>query len=158
VQFSTSIEYAIHGLVYLAGTGTAGAVMVSEIAEATRIPQSYLRKVLQLLARGGLVASHRGVRGGFSLARDARSITLQHVVEAIDGGLPSYSCVKEKRRCMDIPCPVSAAFETARRKMGEALSKTTIGGLAGSVSKRPDDWLAVTAGHESQGVRYARKG
>lgn len=158
MQFSTSIEYAIHGLVYLAGTGGAGPAMVSEIAEATQIPQSYLRKVLQLLSRGGLVASHRGARGGFSLARDARSITLQHVVEAIDGGLPSYSCVKEKRRCIAIPCPVSAAFEAARRKMGEALSKTTIGSLAGSVSKRPDDWLAVSARSERTRRRYARKG
>jgi len=145
MQFSTSIEYAIHGLVYLAGTRSAAPAMVSEIAEATRIPQSYLRKVLQLLSRAGLVASHRGVKGGFSLARDARTITLQDVVEAVDGALPSYACVKEKRRCMDIPCPVSAAFEAARRKMGEALSKTSIGSLAGSVSRRPDDWLSVTA-------------
>lgn len=145
MQFSTSIEYAIHGLVYLAREGEAGPAMVSDIADATHIPQSYLRKVLQLLARGGLVASHRGARGGFSLARDPGGITLQHVVEAMDGGLPSYSCVKEKRRCMDTPCPVSAAFEAARRKMGEVLSRTTIGSLASSVSKRSDDWLAVTA-------------
>lgn len=144
MQFSTSIEYAIHGLVYLTRSSDKGPVLVGDIAKATRVPESYLRKVMQLLARAGLVASHRGARGGFSLARDAAEISLRDIVEAVDGSLPSYSCVKEKRRCIEVPCPVSAAFEAARRKMGEALSKTTIGDLARSVSRRSDDWLAVT--------------
>ena len=145
MQFSTSIEYAIHGLVYLASSGQSGSVLVGDIARVTRVSESYMRKVLQLLSRAGLVASHRGAKGGFTLARDAGGITLRDVVEAIDGSLPSYSCMKEKKRCMDVPCPVSAAFEAARRKMAEALSKTTIGDLARSVSKRSDDWLAVTS-------------
>lgn len=144
MQFSTSIEYAIHGLVFLTRSSDRGPVLVGDIARATRVPESYLRKVMQLLARAGLVASHRGARGGFSLARDAAEISLRDIVEAIDGSLPSYSCMKEKKRCSDVPCPVSAAFEAARRKMGEALSKTTIGDLARSVSRRSDDWLAVT--------------
>ncbi len=144
MQFSTSIEYAIHGLVYLTRSSDKGPVLVGDIAKATRVPESYLRKVMQLLARAGLVASHRGARGGFSLARDAADISLRDIVEAVDGSLPSYSCVKEKRRCTEVPCPVSAAFEAARRKMGEALSKMTIGDLARSVSRRSDDWLAVT--------------
>jgi Rrf2 family protein len=161
VQFSTSIEYAVHSLIYMAGGrpsnggsvsrngrpaagGQTGPFLVGDIARAIRAPESYLRKVLQLLARGGLLASHRGVRGGFSLARDARAISLRDVVEAVDGSLPTWCCVKKRKRCSETPCPVSGAFEQARLRMAESLEQTTIGSLARSVARRADGWLAVT--------------
>jgi Rrf2 family transcriptional regulator, iron-sulfur cluster assembly transcription factor len=115
VQFSLSIEYAIHGLVYLASAGSDAATMVGDIAKATSVPESYLRKVFQLLAKAGLVASHRGVKGGFSLARVPAEITLKDVVEAIDGSLPAYTCLKTARGCsLDEACPVSGAFASKR--------------------------------------------
>jgi Rrf2 family protein len=151
MQFGTSIEYAIHGLIYMAGNGPPlgeGAVpttlLVGDIAKATKVPESYLRKVMQLLARAGLVISHRGVKGGFSLALDAREITLADVVEAVDGSLPTWCCVKEQKRCGDNPCPVSVAFEEARQKMAESLAGTTIAHLASQIAQRADGWLAVT--------------
>ena len=161
MQFSTSIEYAVHSLIYmaagrpstsgrasrsrrLAAGGQPGPFLVGDIARAIGAPESYLRKVLQQLARGGLLGSHRGVRGGFSLAREARLISLRDVVEAVDGSLPSWCCVKEKRRCAEAPCPVSSAFEQARLRMAESLEQTTIGSLARSVARRADGWLAVT--------------
>ncbi|HVP17867.1 MAG TPA: Rrf2 family transcriptional regulator [Spirochaetia bacterium] len=143
VQFTTSIEYAVHTLIYIADRGS-GAVLVGDIARAIKAPESYLRKVLQQLARAGLLSSHRGVKGGFSLGRDAREISLRDVVEAVDGSLPTWCCVKEKQRCSEAPCPVSAAFEDARQKMAESLGQTTIGNLARRVAKRADGWLAVT--------------
>ncbi len=143
MQFSTSIEYAVHGLIFMADR-PPGAVLVGDIARAIKAPESYLRKVLQQLARRGLLVSHRGVRGGFSLARDAQRISLRDVVEAVDGSLPLWCCVKEKQRCSETPCPVSAAFETARRKMAESLERATIASLARSVARRADGWLAVT--------------
>ena len=145
MQFSASIEYAIHGMVYLAVTKPAGAVLVRDVARAIRVPESYLRKVFQLLARAGLVASHRGAKGGFSLARNPGELTLRHVVEAIDGTLPSYSCQKTTRGCSIVPrCPVSEAFETARQKMAEVLEATSIKDLARGIAERSAGWLKVT--------------
>lgn len=145
VQFSLSIEYAIHGLVYLASAGTDAATLLGDIAKATRVPESYLRKVFQLLARAGLVASHRGVKGGFSLARAPSQITLKDVVEAIDGSLPAYTCAKTARGCsLDEACPVSSAFAAARKKMAEVLDATSIRDLARGISKRSASWLKVT--------------
>lgn len=144
MQFSTSIEYAVHGLIFMAKRPPE-TVLVAEIAAAIKVPESYLRKVLQLLARAGLVASHRGVNGGFSLARDAHAITLRDVVEAVDGSLPTWCCVKEKKRCGETPCPVSSAFEVARGKMAESLAQTSIGDLAPRVAKLADGWIAVTS-------------
>jgi Rrf2 family protein len=145
VQFSLSIEYAIHGLVYLASAGSDTATLVGDIAKATRVPESYLRKVFQLLARAGLVSSHRGVKGGFSLARVPAEITLKDVVEAIDGSLPAYTCAKAARGCsLDEACPVSSAFAAAREKMAEVLDATSIRDLARGISKRSASWLKVT--------------
>jgi len=155
VIFSTSIEYAVHSLIYLAGggqraegeRGLAGGpapILVGGIARAIGVPESYLRKVMQHLARAGLVASHRGVRGGFSLARQASRITLRDVVAAIDGRLPTWCCVKEKKSCTDVRCPVSAAFEQARQKMGESLAGITIAQLSARIARRADKWLTVT--------------
>ena len=145
MRFSASIEYAIHGMVYLAVMKPAGAVLVRDIAKAIRVPESYLRKVFQLLVRAGLVASHRGAKGGFSLARDPGELTLRHVVEAIDGALPFYSCQKTTRGCSVIPiCPVSEAFDAARQKMAEVLEATSIKVLAQGIAQRSASWLTVT--------------
>jgi Rrf2 family protein len=145
MQFSMSIEYAIHGLVYLAASGSASATLVGEIAGAIRVSESYLRKVFQLLARSGIVVSHRGAKGGFSLARDPGAITLKDVVEAIDGSLPVYTCLKETRKCPETQaCAVSVAFAAARRNMAKVLEATSIRDLARDVSKRSAEWLKVT--------------
>lgn len=145
MQFSMSIEYAIHGLVYLAASGSASATLISEIACAIRVPESYLRKVFQLLARSGIVASHRGAKGGFSRARDPSGITLKDVVEAIDGTLPVYTCLKATRKCPETKaCAVSAAFNAARRNMAKVLEATSIRNLARGISKRSAEWLKVT--------------
>jgi Rrf2 family transcriptional regulator, iron-sulfur cluster assembly transcription factor len=144
MQFSTSIEYAIHGLVYLAARRAAGPTLIGEIAQATRVPESYLRKVFQLLVRGGLVGSQRGARGGFTLAREPGRITLKHVVEAVDGSLPVYACMRTRRKCEALdPCPVSQAFEEARARMAEVLDATTLEDLARRISRRSVSWLKV---------------
>jgi Rrf2 family protein len=145
MQFSSSIEYAIHGLVFLAVNGSDSATLAGDVAKAIKVPESYLRKVFQSLVRGGLVSSQRGVKGGFTLAREPARITLRDVVEAIDGSLPLYSCMKVKRGCTALEaCPVSAAFEEARKKMAEVLEATTLASLTQGVSTRSPGWLKVT--------------
>jgi len=145
VRFSTTIEYAIHGLVYLAVRDSGSTVLAGDIAKAICVPESYLRKVFQLLSRAGLVTSHRGAKGGFSLARDAGEVSLKDVVEAIDGTLPVYACMKATRKCTvtDL-CPVSEAFEAARGKMAEVLEASSIKDLARGIARRSASWIKVT--------------
>jgi Rrf2 family transcriptional regulator, iron-sulfur cluster assembly transcription factor len=146
MQFSLSVEYAIHGMVFLATSARDGAVLVGDVARATAVPESYLRKVFQLLAKARLVASQRGARGGFTLARPASEITLADVVEAIDGSLPFYACARATRGCsLGEECPVSAAFGEARKKMAEVLGATTIAGLSKKITRRRAAWLKVGA-------------
>ncbi len=82
-MFSSTAEYALRAVVYLA-TQREGLSSSHAIAEATKVPQGYLSKVLKDLADAGIVNSQRGPRGGFSLAREADKLTVLEVVNAVD--------------------------------------------------------------------------
>lgn len=81
-MFSQTLEYALRVIVHLAGE--RGPSTTSKIAQATRVPESYLAKVIQGLRRGGLIVAQRGLHGGSTLARPPEAITLFDVAQAID--------------------------------------------------------------------------
>ncbi len=148
MQFSISIEYAIHGLIYLARARPDRTVLLADIASAIKVPKEYMRKIFQMLTRGGLVAGRRGAGGGYRLARPAGELTLRQVVEAVEGSLPLYGCLHMRRHCeMALSCPVQKAFDAARQKMAEALQDTTIADLTKEIveNRREHSWLKVTA-------------
>ena len=82
----------LHATVLLAGNSN-GPVPVRELAAALKASQAHLSKVMQRLVRAGLVASTRGPRGGFVLARPSEEITLLQVYEAIEGRIEPGNCV-----------------------------------------------------------------
>jgi Rrf2 family transcriptional regulator, nitric oxide-sensitive transcriptional repressor len=82
-MFSLTTEYALRAALDLAAH-PGNPQSAKAIAEATRAPASYVARVLQILAREGLVTSRRGRTGGYHLARPADQITLLDIVNAID--------------------------------------------------------------------------
>lgn len=76
-------EYALRAMVLL-GENPGARLTLVVIAAHTKVPSSYLSKVLQNLVRAGLVTSLRGPSGGFALARAASRITVYDVVQAVD--------------------------------------------------------------------------
>lgn len=81
-MISQTAEYALRAMVYLALT--KGASTGQEIADKTKVPAGYLKKIMHQLGRARLVDSQRGVGGGFVLAREARAISILDVVNAVD--------------------------------------------------------------------------
>ncbi|MGD9720253.1 MAG: Rrf2 family transcriptional regulator [Pirellulales bacterium] len=81
-MISQTAEYALRAVVFLAGR--ADPCTTQQIAAVTRVPAGYLSKVLQSLARAGLVHSQRGLHGGFTVARPAARITVWEVIDAVD--------------------------------------------------------------------------
>ena len=148
MQFSVSIEYAIHGMIYLARASGEKAVLLADIASAIKVPKEYMRKIFQMLTRGGLITGRRGAGGGYRLAHPAGELTLRQVVEAVEGSLPLYGCLHMRRHCeLALSCPVQKAFDDARQKMAEALQGTTIADLTREIAenRREHSWLKVTA-------------
>lgn len=88
---SQTAEYALRAIVHLAANRDQ-FLKTHDLAVATKVPAAYLSKVLQALGRADLVRSHRGIHGGFVLARDAKEITVLEVVNAVDPLKRIQSC------------------------------------------------------------------
>ena len=88
-------DYALLALSYLAGAAAEEPqrlVNTKEIAEQFEIPVELLAKLLQILAKTGLVASHPGPTGGYRLLRAPGTITVDEVITLVDGPLALTHC------------------------------------------------------------------
>lgn len=92
LRLTKKADYGLMALKHLAEHSSAPAQSAKDIAEAYHIPSSLLAKILQTLTRSGVVISHAGLHGGYSLARPASQITAFEVIRAIEGPLFIASC------------------------------------------------------------------
>lgn len=101
LKLSKKADYGLIALQYLASVQNHDAsitrsINTKEIAEEYHIPVELLAKVLQTLAKHGLIESQNGPKGGYSLARAASEITIAQVLEAIEGPIGIAECYHEK--------------------------------------------------------------
>ena len=100
--------------------------MVDEIAREMRIPKSFLAKILQRLAKAGLVQSYVGVKGGFYLTKKPQEINLYEVITAIEGPVALNKCTVNKKSCsLSRTCKVHPIWVTVRKEIEEVLKKNT---------------------------------
>ena len=131
MKLTRGADYGILGILYLASQPRDRVVLISEIAAAQEVPESYLAKIFQQLAKAGLVRSHRGARGGFTLSRLPEEITLRQVIEAVEGPLALNRCLDPREGCERSPeCVVHAALATAQRTLVSALDRVTLQSLS----------------------------
>ena len=124
-------EYGIRGVLYLAQQNDGKVSMLSAIAEAQDVPPRFLAKIFQALAKAGVVKSHRGAKGGFSLARPASDITMKDVIEAIEGPIFLNVCLIAEGDCSrEKLCSAHAIWEEAQAKMMDVLSRANFADLA----------------------------
>jgi Rrf2 family protein len=109
-------RYALRAMLLLAGERAAGApVPMSRIASEAAVPRKFLEFILADLRAAGLVASHRGKLGGYSLARSPHLISFGDVIRVIEGPLALVPCVSRTayRRCDDCRDEASCAIRRA---------------------------------------------
>jgi len=88
MRLTVKSEYAIRALAELAARSHGGALVTAEeLASAQAIPRRFLLGILAELRKAGLVISHRGVDGGYTLSQLPEEITLADVIRAVDGPL-----------------------------------------------------------------------
>jgi Rrf2 family protein len=87
LSITTKSPYAIQALTELARSGDGGPVPIAELARRREIPVQFLEQLFSVLRRAGLLRSFRGVKGGYSFAREPSAITVLEVVELLDGRL-----------------------------------------------------------------------
>ena len=144
MQLSVSTEYAIHSVLYLAMHSDRNVILVGEIAKAQNIPGSYLAKVFRILAKAGVIRSFRGSKGGYSLGRPPDNVTLEEVVEAIEGHTPLFQSLGMRRGCKaGALCKLQETFQTAEKHLYQDLEQVTIQDLMDYAIKNADNmgWL-----------------
>ena len=99
LRLSKKADYALIAMKHLATRPDSASASAREIAEGYDIPTELMAKVLQRLARRGLVTSHQGTRGGYRLSRPTAQISVADIIQAIDGPLTVTACSTEDDQC-----------------------------------------------------------
>ncbi len=87
ISITSKSPYAVLALTELSRSGTAAPVSLGELARRRDIPVQFLEQLFAVLRRAGILRSQRGVKGGYSFARDPTTVTVLEVVELLDGVL-----------------------------------------------------------------------
>src|SRR3990170_683367 len=131
MQITREGDYGIRSVLYLARQPLNKISFVNEISEDYHIPRSFLAKILQKLVKAKIVRSYRGVKGGFSLAKQAKDISLMEVLEAIEGKLSVNICLTDKKKCgFSKRCPITSVWVAVQSKIADVLKKTNFEDLA----------------------------
>jgi Rrf2 family transcriptional regulator, cysteine metabolism repressor len=136
--FSTKAEYGVRLMVELGRQPGSSPIALSAVAEAERLPLSYLEHLAARLRKAGLVSSTRGARGGYRLAKPADEITLNTVVEALEGQIAPMECFHETPEgrvlCShesdgDRACATKLLWTRVQSGVSKALAGTTLAEL-----------------------------
>ena len=127
LRLSKKADYALIALKDLAAADIGASSSAREIAERYNVPVELMAKVLQKLAKVGLVASHHGTRGGYQLARPAMQISVAEVVQAIDGPVFITACSDVDETCDQYTkCNIRDPLWRLKDRIAQALSAFTI--------------------------------
>jgi Rrf2 family transcriptional regulator, nitric oxide-sensitive transcriptional repressor len=127
-MFSHTAEYALRAVVFLAEDPTA-RYTTQAIAESTKIPPRYLAKVLQQLARRGIVLAQRGLNGGFTLARPPDAITVLEVIQSVDPIQRILVCPLKLDSHRGRLCKVHAHLDQALALIEDSFRQATLADL-----------------------------
>jgi Rrf2 family protein len=94
LRFTKRIDYALMAMLYIAERQDDAAVDVKRIADEFGIPAELLAKVLQRLAKGGLMVGRSGPRGGYRLTQAPSRVTVSQVIRALEGPVAIVSCMR----------------------------------------------------------------
>lgn len=131
-MISTTSEYALRALSYLASQGHGNSVLGRDLARETEVPANYLSKILLSLRRAGLVSTVRGTGGGYRLQRAPHRIRLSQIVDLFDGAHRREGCVLgHNHRCKEEHCcSAHRVWSDVRAAYNHFLTATTLADIS----------------------------
>lgn len=125
-------DYAVRALCYIAAK-KSGLVSVTELVTELKIPRPFLRKILQVLGKSGIVRSTKGVGGGFELGLPVSKIKLSRLIEIFQGPVEMSDCLFKKKICPNrSTCPLRKKIDGIGKYVQDQLNDITIGSLLGN--------------------------
>jgi len=125
LKISEATTLAIHAMIYIAAYPKQ-PISTAKIAKRFNVSAAHLSKVMQRLTHIGLLKSQRGPRGGFILTKPAEEINLLEIYEAIEGKLPSSTCLLETPACSSKICIISKLLKNIQKEVDKFLRETTL--------------------------------
>ncbi|MEZ4773218.1 MAG: Rrf2 family transcriptional regulator [Bacteroidia bacterium] len=131
-MFSKSCKYAIRAVLYLATKlGEGERIGAKQLGDTLKVPTPFLAKILQDLSRKGLISSIKGPGGGFFLSEENQNVTLEQIIECVDGADVMNGCVLGFPTCSaSNPCPLHVQAFAYREGLRYQLAHQTIRELA----------------------------
>lgn len=134
--YSKGCQHALWALSYAHLEREGARFQPKDVCKRTGIPEPFTRKILQALVQGGFLNAHRGPGGGYSLARNAESISLLDVIKAVDGDHAFDQCVMGLPQCSGAsPCPIHGLWATTKTKLLQDLERKSLAEIAATTLK-----------------------
>jgi len=125
IKISEAASIALHAMVLLARERPNG-MNAKKMADVIQVSEAHLAKVLQRLARVDLVFSNRGPRGGFTMNRDPKDITLLSVYEAVEGTLDPTGCLFAVPVCRGDDCIFGTLLKEKSEEIRRYMEEKTL--------------------------------
>lgn len=135
LRISDAANLAIHAMAHIARSRDGVNQSVGEIASQQGVSEAHLSKVMQRLVKVGLLTSRRGPGGGFLLGREAGSISLLEILEAMDGPMSDCKCLLGKKKCLFGGCALGALLTHVNHQVRVFMASRTLSDLTGSSLK-----------------------
>ena len=129
LKLSKKTEYALLAVKYIALKPDNSCVTAKEISTGYNIPYELLAKILQKLTKKNIVISYQGIKGGYSLVKDSRDITLNDVISAVER-VQITNCMKENGSRKDCArfdcCQIRNPLSKVQTEIEKIFKETTI--------------------------------
>jgi Rrf2 family protein len=120
-------DYALKVMAYFASQEKNKIYMRNELSEICKIPDSFLGKILQALAKNELLVSERGKKGGFKFVKNPEDITIYDIITAVEGEVTINECLIDSEFCHILnSCNIHSVLNQIRNSFISELKKYTL--------------------------------
>lgn len=137
MKLTTLSRYGVRALFDIAYCGQGNMVRASQVSARQQISLNYIGQIFLRLKRAGLITSHRGRSGGYTLAYAPRDITIQMIIQAVEGPVQLVDCIEGSAGCeMAVKCVTQDVWKEAGEILGDFFGRITIQDLIERAKKR----------------------
>lgn len=127
MKITRACDYAMRALLHMAAKPSSTVFMRSDLAKLSNVPDSFLGKIMQSLAKADILVSERGKRGGFRLEKRPEDISMYDVIIAIEGDLKITDCLYDDEYCDNTDdCNVHKMWHTIQDSLTLQLKSCTL--------------------------------
>jgi FeS assembly SUF system regulator len=139
VRLGKLTDYGLVLMTCIARSQVRALRTARDLAQESRLPLSTVSKLLKELLQSGLLISHRGIKGGYILARDPHQISLLEVIAAIEGPMALTECSTDITGLCNLEsgCPIKSNQQVINQAIRGVLEKVTLSDLAHPLQLTP---------------------